>query len=208
MLPVPARDPALGLADSFPFPFENGFQPGWRYAAFTVRSPTRGVSAALNLSSGHDRIQPDDQLTQSATPHILVPTLRKDNVSFHQGSLVPTIPDRTRVETSKNLLLRTTLLAPLVQPLHEIDRTPDFELDGLAIIGVPNLKGIDVPLDVELITRFFHLDAWSHLGVWIEIRRDVIWSQTENADTRNDETGKCVPAKSIHSGAWAPFLRA
>lgn len=54
---------------------------------------------------------------------------------------------------------RTTQFTPLIQSLHDIGHMPDFELDSLVIIGVPNLKCIDGPLDVGLGMHFFHLDA-------------------------------------------------
>lgn len=104
--------------------------------------PIRGVSAT-----------PIDDTTHPCSP------LWKDTASFRQVSLVSDMRGGTRIESSQDLLLRSTPLTPLVQRLHDIDRMLDFELGSLAIIGVPCLKRINGPLDVGLGTRVFHLDV-------------------------------------------------
>lgn len=134
-----AQGPALCLARPFFFPFENDFQLGWRYAIFITRSVnSRRIGRSKPVVS-LTRLTPDDQLVRSVTPHILVSALRKDKASFHQGTLVSVISRGTTIETSQGLFLRTTLPTPLVQLPHDINYTPDFELESLTIVEVPDV---------------------------------------------------------------------
>lgn len=137
MVPGLARGPALRLAGSFPFLFENGSQPGWRYPAFITRS-------------GNPR---------RISRYILVPALRKDKASVHQGSPVLAIPHGTTTKISQNPLLRTTQPTPLIQLPHDINHAPNFELESPTIVEFPNPKGIDITPDIGLSTSFFHLDV-------------------------------------------------
>ncbi|KAK0473666.1 hypothetical protein EDD18DRAFT_1339811 [Armillaria luteobubalina] len=129
--------------DPFPFPMRpplflrgNGNQDG-----SSASSRARLVLSPPLLLPFRKRFPAWLELVRSVTPHILVSALRKDKASFHQGTLVSVISRGTTIETSQGLFLRTTLPTPLVQLPHDINYTPDFELESLTIVEVPDSLG-------------------------------------------------------------------
>ena len=65
--------------------------------------------------------------------------------AFHHArgdiSAVVIFIDFAWIEAPYDLFFRATLLAPLVEPLHYVDCTPDFELDCFLVLRIFEFDG-------------------------------------------------------------------